>query len=155
MTLHAQCVLPGIVPITWLEENDLHICRSCVQLVSNSRLLAHSKKCVGGADAARGSEDTPMLVDNPPVDNPPVEAQPLHQPEPSLPTFEEVCLLNQPTLRFIPSRSRPAFARALSSALKGVIHENSEDAWLKLFMLPKCVIFLYIGARDVMTSLSQ
>ena len=135
MTLHAQGVLPGIVLITWLEENDLHICRGCVQLVSNSRLSAHSKKCVEGADAVRGSEDTPMLVDNPPV-----EAPPLHQPEPSLPTFEEVCLLNQPTLRFIPSRSRPTFARALSSALKSVIHENSEDAWLKLFMLPKCVL---------------
>ena len=75
-----------------------------------------------------------------PVDNPPVEALPFHQPDPSLPTFEEVCLLNQPTLRFIPSRSRPAFARALSSALRCVIQENSEDAWLKLFMLPKYVL---------------
>ena len=65
---------------------------------------------------------------------------PPHQPEPSLPTFEEVCILNQPTLRFIPSGSRPAFARALSSALRGVIHDNSEDAWLKLFMLLKCVL---------------
>ena len=54
--------------------------------------------------------------------------------------FEEVCLRNQPTLRFIPSRSRPAFARALSSALRCVIQENSEEAWLKLFMLPKCVL---------------
>ena len=94
---------PGNVPITWLEGNDLYICRYCVQLVSNSRLSTHSKKCVRGAAAAQGSEDTPI-----PVGNPPVEAPPLHQPEPSLPTFEEVCFLNQPSLRFIPSGSRPA-----------------------------------------------
>ena len=131
MTLHAQEVFPGDVPISWLEENDLYICRNCVQLVSNSR-LAHIPKNVLGAAAARGSDI--------PVDNPPVEATPPHQPEPSLPTFEEVCLLNQPTLSFIPSGSRPAFARALSSALRGVFHDSSEDAWLKLFMLPKCVL---------------
>ena len=60
--------------------------------------------------------------------------------EMSLPTFEDVCLLDQPTLRFIPSKSRPAFARALSSSLRSVILENTEEAWLKLFMLPKCVL---------------
>ena len=135
VALHAQGVFPGDVPITWLEENDLYVCRFCVQLVSNSRLSSHSKKCVGGAAVARGSEDILM-----PIDNPPVEAPPFHQPEPSLLTFEEVCFLNQPTLRFIPSRSRPAFAQALSSALRCVIQENSEYPWLKLFMLPKCVL---------------
>ena len=36
---------------------------------------------------------------------------------------------------FVPSKSRPAFARALSSALRCVILENTEEAWLKL---PKC-----------------
>ncbi|KAL5500201.1 hypothetical protein EMCRGX_G011720 [Ephydatia muelleri] len=92
---------------------------SWFQLVSNSKLSTHSKKCVGGAAVVRGSEDTPM-----PVDNPSVEALPFHQPDPSLPTFEEVCLLNQPTLCFIPLRSRPAFARALSSALTCVILET-------------------------------
>eukprot|EP00731_Ephydatia_muelleri_P021996 Em0014g587a len=60
--------------------------------------------------------------------------------EMSLPTFEDVCLLDQPTLRFIPSKSRPAFARALSSILRSVILENTEEAWLKLFMLPRCVL---------------
>ena len=64
----------------------------------------------------------------------------LNQHEPGLPTFEDVCLLNQPTLHFVPSKSRPAFARALSSALRCVILENTEEAWLKLFMLPRCVL---------------
>ena len=61
-------------------------------------------------------------------------------PGSSLPNLEDVFLLNQPTHRFIPFKSRPAIARALSSALRIVIRENSEVAWLKLFMLPKCVL---------------
>eukprot|EP00731_Ephydatia_muelleri_P022126 Em0014g717a len=36
--------------------------------------------------------------------------------------------------------TRPAFARALSSSLRDVLQKNTEDAWLKLFMLPKCVL---------------
>eukprot|EP00731_Ephydatia_muelleri_P012305 Em0006g1199a len=58
----------------------------------------------------------------------------------SLPSFEEVCELHRPTLRFIPSRARPAFARVLSASLRSVLSDNSEEAWLKLFMLPKCVL---------------
>ena len=51
-----------------------------------------------------------------------------------------MCQINHPTLHFVPAKARPAFARALSSALRDVIQENSEEAWLKLFMLPKCVL---------------
>ncbi|KAL5471159.1 hypothetical protein EMCRGX_G029246 [Ephydatia muelleri] len=58
----------------------------------------------------------------------------------NLPTFEQVCQLHHSTLRFVPTKARPAFARALSSALKDVLLHNSEEAWLKLFMLPKCVL---------------
>ena len=54
--------------------------------------------------------------------------------------YEQVCELNIPTLHFVPANARQgAFARALSSALRGVILCNTEEAWLKLFMLPKCV----------------
>ena len=58
----------------------------------------------------------------------------------NLPTFEEVCQLNHPTLRYIPAKARPAFAKAVSSALRDVLLKNTEEAWLKLFMLPKCVL---------------
>ena len=58
----------------------------------------------------------------------------------SLPTFEDVCLLDQHTLHFIPSKSQHAFARALPSILISVILENTEEVWLKLFMLPKCIL---------------
>ena len=57
-----------------------------------------------------------------------------------LPTFEQVCHLNHPSLRFIPSKARPAFARALSLALRELVLKNTEESWLKHFMLPKCVV---------------
>ena len=57
-----------------------------------------------------------------------------------LPSLEEVFQLRCPTLPFIPAKSRPAFARVLSSTLRLVGSKNSEEAWLKLFMLPKCLL---------------
>ncbi|KAL5502816.1 hypothetical protein EMCRGX_G009650 [Ephydatia muelleri] len=54
-----------------------------------------------------------------------------------LPSFEDVCLLHCSTIRHIPIKSRPAFAGA---AFHSILHENSEEAWLKFFMLPKCVL---------------
>ena len=135
MTLHAQGVYPGDVPITWLEENDLYNRRYCVQLVSNIRLSSHTKKCVGGAAAALCSENTPT-----PSDDPPAEVPPPDQLEPSIPTFEEVCLLNQPTLSFIPIKIPACLCPSTVISFAFVIQENSEEAWLKLFMLPKCVL---------------
>ena len=54
------------------------------------------------------------------------------QPEPGLPTFQG-CVSSQST-------HCPAFMRALSSTLRCVILENTEEAWLKLFTLSKCVL---------------
>ena len=106
---------------------DLSICHLCHGLVSNSRLSCHLRKCAGGAVAA-------------PVPDSVSGDAPLNFSELSLPTFEDVCLLDHSTLRFIPSKSQPAFARALSLMLRSVILENTEEAWFKLFMLPKCVL---------------
>ena len=133
MTLHAQDVFPREVPSTWLDEQDRYICHICLQLVSNRRQSSHSKKYNAGGVASSVPDFAGPL--------PPNHAEAfLNQHEPGLPTFEDVCLLNQPTLHFVPSKSRPAFARALSSALRCVILENTEEAWLKLFMLPRCVL---------------
>ena len=94
-------------------------------VVSNTRQASHLNRCSQGQD-------------------PPAPPQ-LHTPIPSqvnqdLPTFEEVCQLNHPTLRCVPAKAKPAFARALSAILKDVILWYSEEAWLKLLMLPKCVL---------------
>ena len=100
----------------------------CHQLVSNTRSRSHPKRCRGRV--------------NIPVTHP--EATPQGSPpgvsNQSLPSFEEVCELHCPTLRLIPSRARPAFARVLSASLRSVQSDNSKEAWLKLFMLPKCVL---------------
>lgn len=138
MKLHAQGVYPGEVPRSWLLGQDSFICNHCLQLVSNSRLSSHSRRCTGdfGGSAGAGAGDHAVQVSPSTVEG--LVANNI--PGPSLPNLEDVFLLNQPTLCFIPSKSRPAFARVLSSVTRNVILENSDEAWLKLFMLPKCVL---------------
>ena len=58
----------------------------------------------------------------------------------SLPTFEDVCKLPCPTIHHVPAKARPALARALSTCLRSILHENTEESWKKLFMLPKCLV---------------
>ena len=118
MMLHAQGVFPGEIPSTWLDELDHYICHICLQLVSNRRQSSHSKKCNAGGVASSVPDFAGPLPPNP-------AEELLNQHELDLPSFEDVCLLNQPTLRFVPSKSRPAFVRALSSALRCVILENT------------------------------
>ena len=126
MSLHASGALPGQVPAEWLLDQNLFVCPHCSQLVANTRQASHLQHC-------------PQSLTNQIA-----HLQSSIAPEPqinqNLPTFEEVCQLHHPTLRFVPTKARPAFARALSTALKEVLRQNSEEAWLKLFMLPKCVL---------------
>ena len=138
MLLHAQGVYPGEVPRTWLVEQNSFICSHCRHIISNSRFSSHSRKCTGGGGETSGAGAGSYAIRVPPSSIEGVGAD--NSSVSSLPSFEDVFLLNQSTLRFIPSKSRPAFARALSSALRSIIRENSEEAWLKLFMLPKCVL---------------
>ena len=126
MTLHAKGALPGIVPSKWLSEHSLFVCPSCSQLVSNSRHASHLRQCSQRCIA-------PVSLQQP-------VSIPCSDDSQDLPTFDQVCQLNHPTLRYIPAKARPAFARALSSSLRDVLQKNTEDAWLKLFMLPKCVL---------------
>ena len=92
-------------------------------------ILTYAKKCpsvaFGGQSQANDINVVPCSI-------------PQHQA--TLPCLEEMCCLRHPTIRFVPSRARPAFARALSSVLKEIVAVNSVDAWTKLLMLPKCVL---------------
>ena len=113
MSLHAQGLFPGGVPQTWLFEQDLFICPHCSQLVANSRVASHSRQCkVPPPISSAQNDDT--------------QSAPAFVPD--LPTFAEVCQLRCPTLRFVPKKARPSFARALSSTLRSVLDENSEEA---------------------------
>ena len=57
-----------------------------------------------------------------------------------LPTFDEICKLQCRTLNHIPATARPAFSAVLSSALRSVLYDNTEESWIKLFMLHKCIL---------------
>ena len=58
-----------------------------------------------------------------------------------LPTFEAICELPVRTVRHIPAKDRQAVALVLSSSLRAAAFENTQAAWLKVFMLPKCILF--------------
>ena len=128
MTLNAQRLLPGNVPNTWLKEQGLFICPDCQLLVANSHSLSHQTKCARTAHAVVETlgMNSPMSAS---IDR-----------TPALPTFEDICKLPGYTLRRVPTKARPAFACALSAALRSVLLENTADLWLKLFMLPKCLL---------------
>ena len=129
MNLHAQGVFPGEVPTWWLEEQDLSVCTHCLRLVAVSHFASHLEKCPTNVSGCRSALPS-SLADSSPSENP------IH----ALPSLEVVCELQCPTIRYIPHKARPAFARVLSDVLKSICYENSEEAWLRLFMLPKCVL---------------
>ena len=134
MGLHARGLFLGDVPKEWLQEQGLYICE-CRALVAKSRFASHSRRCLAGLAAPQ----TPIPESS-------------HSTNTVLPSFEEVCLLSCRTLRHIPKKSRPAFALALSFSLKAVLHDNSLDSnWLKLFMLPKCLLPSKKGVVGVIT----
>ena len=51
-----------------------------------------------------------------------------------LPSLDEVFQLWLSTLRYVPSKYRPAFARVLSVAIRPVELENTLDAWTKVLL---------------------
>ena len=131
MNAHAKGIFAGSVPTGWLEENGLYKCEQCSQLVAKSHSNSHLQKCT--------NRDVEFSSDNPPSSSGPSS---LNSNSGvfilDLFTFDEVFKLKCATIRHIPAKARPIFARALSAVLKEVINKNK--AWLKLFMLPKCVL---------------
>ena len=102
----------------------------------DSRFGSHSEKCSGSIRGPRTSGVSVASTTTAP-------GQGISEgsaPEASLPSFEAVCHLQCATIRYIPQKARPSFARVLSDSLRSVCVSNSEEAWLKLFMLPKCVL---------------
>ena len=120
LNLHAQGLLPGTVPNAWLLEHGRVICTHCSHLVAYSHLTPHLAKC--------NQSTIPPTV------------TPLLDTDSTLPSFEDICKLQCNTIRHIPAKSRPAFALILSATLRSALNANDEMLWLKLFLLPKCVL---------------
>ena len=134
MTLHVQNILPGDVPLEWLQEQDSFVCLSCHHIVANSRFGSHSTKCSG---STTGIGPLQAQAASTTVGSSQGDGDDSNAP---LPSFEEVCSLRCATVHHIPQKARPAFARALSETLRAICQLNTEEVWLKLFMLPKCVL---------------
>eukprot|EP00731_Ephydatia_muelleri_P010334 Em0005g920a len=94
-----------------------------------SHFASHLEKCPTNVSGCRSSLLSSLADISP-------SANPIH----ALPSLDVVYELQCPTNRYIPHKARPAFARVLSDVLKSICYENSEEAWLRLFMLPKCVL---------------
>ncbi|KAL5514970.1 hypothetical protein EMCRGX_G000068 [Ephydatia muelleri] len=121
---HVRGTFCGMVPDTWLNDQNLYICHHCSSLVAISHKSSHIKKCLKCPPSPESPVATPLT--NASGDD--------------LPSLRDICNLKCPTIRFIPNKAKPAFARVLSAALRAVITENSIGSWIKLFMLPKCVL---------------
>ena len=113
-----------MVPDTWLNDQNLYICHHCSSLVAISHKSSHIKKCLKCPPSPESPVATPLTKAS----------------GDDLPSLRDICNLKCPTIRFIPNKAKPAFARVLSAALRAVITENSIGSWIKLFMLPKCVL---------------
>ena len=135
MTLHANGALPGnVLSECRLRDQYMFVCPSCSQLVANSRHASYLRQCSHRC-MAPVSLQLPVFI-------------PFSEASHGLLSFDQVCQRNHPTLQYIPAKARPAFARALSSSLRDVLQRNTEDAWLKHFMLSKCVPPLLEAQRE-------
>ena len=117
---HLRGVLPGAIPDSWLMEQGLSVCHSCVKLVSPSHLVLHQRKC--------SAQHSTILA--------PVLDVSSGQCSSELPSLDEVCSLRCPTIHFVPNKARQAFAQAFSAVLMAVISENTVTTWLKLSCFP-------------------
>ena len=132
MTGHLRGIYQGKVPVAWLQEQSLRSCNHCSSFVASSRWTSHQQKCSArrtGQEASSASDHSAQLsAISPEVGNT------------ILPYLDEICSFRSPTIRFVPKRAKLAFARVPSSVLKEVIADNSVASWLKLMMLPKCIL---------------
>ena len=112
------------------------ICPQCSHLVANSRAASHLQHCTTNLI----SSSALLTHVSPSTTAGPVPAALSEPTTPNLPSLEEVCELKCPTLRFVPKKARPAFAKVLSTVLRSILSENTAEAWLRLLMLPKCVL---------------
>ena len=108
-----------------MQEHELFNCPSCLSLVATSHTNSHQKKCTQSFEPSIvPTSDTIAISDG----------------MWELPTFEEICKQQCRTLHHIPASARPAFAAVLSSALRSVLYDNTEESFIKLFMLPECIL---------------
>uniref|UniRef100_A0A1X7SS29 Reverse transcriptase domain-containing protein n=1 Tax=Amphimedon queenslandica TaxID=400682 RepID=A0A1X7SS29_AMPQE len=119
---------------------------SCVKNESpcSSCLPGRSGSCHNGGnvlpDHSRSASPTPCGL-SPVVPSLPAASS---LPGPlSLPSLDDICHLRVPVLFHVPKGARNSWSGVLSSAIEMVIARPLDmEVWTKLFMLPKCILFL-------------
>ena len=118
---HATGRLMGVIPDTWMRDQNLEQCSVC------SRLL--SQRFGGTCPRCR-----PALQRDPPSA---AGSRPVPEDWPSL---EEVFTLRIPTKAYVPKAARKDWAQCLAASLSRVRHYNDEKAWIELLSLPQMVL---------------
>ena len=132
MSGHLRGVCQGEIPVAWLKERKLHICNHCSSFVASSRWASHQQKC-SALPLGHEVSSTSDYLTQPNAISPEMGNK-------IVPSLDDICSFRSPTIRFVPKRAKLAFAKVLSSVLKEIISDNSVTSWLKLMMLPKCVL---------------
>ena len=95
------------------------------------------------ADLAIAVESSSSAVPTPssPASPPSRPLVPIDLP-PAIPSLSQVFDFSLPTLNHVPKKARNAWAGLLSDVLSNVADNASDvDSWIKLFMLPCCILF--------------
>ena len=111
----------------WLQDHKRAICSNCLGIFATSRYKNHYNRCLG-----QFPREATQPVEPP--------------PDVPLPTFEEVSNCWQPVLQVVPAPARPEWAKVLQKALVAATREPSESNFVKLALLPKCVLPAQIRA---------
>lgn len=114
---HAAGRVDGALPIGFLREHKLDLCRVC-GLVISSRSGGACPSCWPVARAPTSSSSASR----------------------SLPSLEDVFSRSSATLKHVPKAARSLWARCLGEAVEAAMSSSSVEAWVELLMLPKCVL---------------
>ena len=134
---HVSGVFPGDIPQHWLQDNGFFICNHCHQLVSESHTASHNFKCLNKTSS--------------PTSYPIPSTEGTDNFSTQLPTLDEILQLNLHTVRHNPQKIQLPFAFALSSSLQSAIHQNTVEAWTKLFFCFQSAVCLLCSVLVVVT----
>ena len=57
-----------------------------------------------------------------------------------MPSLHDIFEADVATCKYVPRGARVEWGECLAQALAAVVHENSEVAWVQLFLLPQAVL---------------
>lgn len=114
------------VPQAYLDEHELGQCSVCQRFLS-TRFGGVCPRCRPAARAAAAAATQSQGAG-------------AALASPGLPSWQEASSRRTSTKHYVPKAARDLWAKCFVQAAARAVHSNSEDAWLELTMLPKCVL---------------